>query len=97
MTVSSARVPGTKLRSMIAPMRAIDVVLVAGIDVAQVDLALGPRRDGVDALAAADQADIQRDAAVEVGQRVDRLDLAGQFLDGADAAGSCRPSAPPCR
>ncbi len=75
-----------------------DVVLVAGIDVAQVDLALGPRRHGVDALAAADQADIQGDAAIQVGQRVDRLHLARQLLDGADAGRrSCRRSGPPCR
>ena len=63
------------------------IVAVRRIDVAQVDLALGPGCDGVDALPAAHQADVHRDAAIEIGDRVQRLDLAREFLDRADALG----------
>jgi len=41
-------------------------------------------RNSVDALTAADQADIQSDAAIQIGQGVDRLNLVRQFLDRAD-------------
>ena len=60
------------------------LVAVGGLHVAQVDLALRPGRDGVHALPARDQADIQGDAALQIGQRMDGGDLRRQFADGAD-------------
>ena len=56
-----------------------------GLDVAQVDLALRVRRRGVDRLAALDGADVDGDAARQVGQRVHGDDLVRQLADGADA------------
>ncbi len=63
------------------------IVAIRRLHVAQVDLALRPGRHRVDALPAAHQADVHRDAAIEVGQRVQRLHLARKLLDRADPLG----------
>ena len=54
-------------------------------DVAQVDLALGRGRDGVDRLPAGDQPDVHRRAARDVGDRMQRDDLVRELADGAHA------------
>src|SRR3546814_8803135 len=59
-------------------------------DVCSSDL-LRPRGDRVDRRSALDQADIDRRARLEIGECVQALDLAGQFLDRADAV--LRPAA----
>jgi hypothetical protein len=58
---------------------------IPGLDVAQVDLAFGVRRRGVDRLAALDDADVDGDATRQVGQAVHGDDLVRQLADGADA------------
>src|SRR5262249_28509502 len=54
-------------------------------DIAQVDLAFRGGRRGVDGLAALHEADVKRDAALQIGQLVQSHDLVRQLADGADA------------
>src|SRR5262249_52963872 len=58
---------------------------VGRLDITQVDQALGLWRRGVDGLAALDDAYINRDGALQIGERVHGDDLVRQLADGADA------------
>ena len=60
-------------------------VAIGAGEKAQIDLGFGRRRHRVDRLAAAHQADVDRDAARNIGQRMQRRDLSRELLDRADA------------
>ena len=60
-------------------------------DEAQIDLAARPRRHRVDGLPARHHADIERDALVRLGQRVERQRLVRELVDRADALLEVRP------
>ena len=66
-------------------MRRVQRAPLLGLDVAQVDLPFRERRRGVDGLPALDQADVDGDAALQVGQLVQGDDLVRQLADRADA------------
>src|SRR5262249_10731810 len=61
------------------------LLALLSFDVAQVDLAFCGGRRGVDGLAPLHEADVNRDAALQIGQLVESHDLVRQLADGADA------------
>ena len=85
MISSVAVVPGTVAVSMIFLQCGQRRGALLGLHVAQIDLALRQGRRGVDGLAALHQADVDGDAALQVGQLVQGDDLVRHLADGADA------------